>query len=85
MEVDFSASCLCYNELLCFYKGNFGLADYTKAVEINPVYVAAYVNRAAIKMDLGDKDGVIADMLVAAKLGNLGAQQWLKQNGISGW
>ena len=61
------------------------IADYTRAIELDPLYVPAYMNRAADKLDLGDKPGVIADLSEAARLGNAGAQQWLKENGVSGW
>ena len=61
------------------------IVDYTRVIELDPSFVPAYINRAAEKLDLGDKPGVIADLLVAAKLGDLGAQQWLSNNGVSGW
>jgi tetratricopeptide (TPR) repeat protein len=34
---------------------NGAIADYTKAIEINPQYAKAYYNRGIVKKDLGDK------------------------------
>ena len=53
--------------------------------ELDPSFVPAYINRAAEKLDMGDKPGVIADLLVAARHGHEGSQQWLRNNGVSGW
>ena len=46
-----------------FEKGDFkgAIADYTKAIEINPQYSEAYINRGIAKSDLGDTQGAIAD------------------------
>ncbi len=46
-----------------FEKGDFkgAIADYTKAIEINPQYADAYNNRGAAKYSLKDTQGAIAD------------------------
>ena len=61
------------------------IADFTRVIELDPSFVPAYINRAAEKLDLGDKPGVIADLSSAARRGHEGAQQWLRNNGVSGW
>ncbi|MDP7647000.1 MAG: tetratricopeptide repeat protein, partial [Candidatus Woesearchaeota archaeon] len=37
------------------------IADFTKAIEINPQYAIAYSNRGNAKYDLGNYQGAIAD------------------------
>jgi hypothetical protein len=73
-------------------EGKFGNGDYqgaitddNKAIELDPSFVPAYINRASEKLDMGDKPGAIADLLAAARRGHAGAQQWLSNNGVSGW
>ena len=41
------------------YQG--AIADYTKAIEINPHYLIAYHNRGNAKYDLSDYQGAISD------------------------
>jgi tetratricopeptide (TPR) repeat protein len=41
------------------YRG--AVADYTKAIKIDPNYAATYTNRGAAKAKLGDYRGAIAD------------------------
>ena len=41
------------------YQG--AIADYSKAIEINPQYAYAYINRGNAKSDLGSYQGAIAD------------------------
>ncbi len=48
------------------YKG--ALADYNKAIEINPDLVKAYNNRGNIKSDLKDYDGAISDFNKALEI-----------------
>ena len=56
---------------------------YSKAIELNPNYSAAYNDRGNAKDALGDKQGAIADYQQAARLGDEGSQKWLKENGYS--
>ena len=38
-----------------------GIADFTKAIELNPNYADAYYNRGVVKQNLIDYDGAITD------------------------
>lgn len=44
------------------------LADYTEAIRLEPKNPLGYANRALVKNYLGDKQGTIADLQIAAKL-----------------
>ncbi|MFD2145478.1 tetratricopeptide repeat protein [Mucilaginibacter antarcticus] len=48
------------------YKNAF--ADFNKAIEINPNYVDAYMNRANIKNELGDYQGFLQDCKKASEI-----------------
>ena len=41
------------------YQG--AIADYTKAIEINPDFADAFLNRGMVKAKLGDNQGAISD------------------------
>jgi tetratricopeptide (TPR) repeat protein len=45
------------------------IADYTKAIELNPIYAEAYHNRGLAKYGLEDYRGAIADLNKAIELG----------------
>ena len=45
------------------------MADYTKAIELNPNFATAYNNRAASKGLLGDINGACEDAKKSASLG----------------
>ena len=53
------------------------IADYTKAIEIDPDFDYAYGSRANAKRALGDSNGYCADMKEAARLGNDDAVKWV--------
>jgi len=53
------------------------IADYTKAIEIDPNYDYAYASRANAKEELGDLNGACADWKEAARLGNTLAAEWV--------
>ena len=55
------------------------LADYTKAIEINPNYANAFLNRGISKEILGDLNGACADWKKAARLGNEDAAGWVAE------
>jgi tetratricopeptide (TPR) repeat protein len=44
------------------------IADFTKAIELNPKYAQAYLNRGNAKAPKGDLDGAIADYSKAIEL-----------------
>ena len=43
------------------------LVDYSKAIELNPRFIAPYVNRGVLKSEMGDYEGEIADYHLAIK------------------
>ena len=47
---------------------NGAISDYTKAIEINPNYSDAYVNRGVAKGNSGDNAGAISDYSKAIKI-----------------
>ena len=50
-------------------KDDYGaIADYTKAIELDPNYTLAYSNRGVSKADLNDYYGAIADYTKAIEL-----------------
>ena len=51
-------------------QGNYqgAIADYTRAIEINPQNVDAYYNRGLAKDDSGDYEGAIADYTKAIEI-----------------
>ena len=58
------------------YKG--AIADYTKAIELNPNYTLAYANRGISKENLGNLAGACADWRKAANLGDKDSAEWVK-------
>jgi tetratricopeptide (TPR) repeat protein len=52
------------------YRG--AIADYTKAIELNPKYAEAYHNRGLSKINFGQKDNGCLDL---SKAGELGLEQ----------
>ena len=51
-------------------QGNYqgAIADYTRAIEINPQNVDAYYNRGLAEDDSGDYEGAIADYTKAIEI-----------------
>ena len=58
------------------------IADFGRAIEIDPRDVGSYVDRAAAYAILGKRGQAIADMRTAARLGNEGAKNLLKSQKI---
>lgn len=46
------------------------IADYTKAIEIDPRLAPAYNNRGNARRDIGDVNGAIADCSKAIEIGS---------------
>ena len=65
-------------------RGDFkgAIADYNKAIDINPQYAFAYNNRGLAKYyGLGDQQGACADFKKAVSLGDQSTAQWLNSEG----
>ncbi|HGY5545329.1 MAG TPA: tetratricopeptide repeat protein, partial [Prochlorococcus sp.] len=54
------------------------IADYSKAIEINPQYANAYKNRGIAKELVGDLKGACADWKEASSLGDKDAAGWVR-------
>ena len=61
------------------YQG--AIADYTKAIEINPQYALNYINRGIAKGMSGDHYGACSDYKKAVSVGNQATAQWLNSAG----
>ena len=61
------------------YQG--AIADYDKAIDVNPKYSRSYNNRGNAKYDLNNKRGACSDYKKAVSLGNQGTTQWLRSEG----
>jgi tetratricopeptide (TPR) repeat protein len=59
------------------YRG--AIADYSKAIELNPKYDDAYNNRGIAKFQLRDKNGACSDWNKANELGNKAASVLIKK------
>ena len=55
------------------------IADFTRAIEINPRYAAAYNNRGGVELELGNVDRAIADFDQAIKLDPRMARAYLNR------
>ena len=56
------------------------IADFTKAIEIDPENAFAYYNRAENKGILGDMDGACEDWRKASALGDEDAAEFVKED-----
>ena len=54
------------------------IADYTKAIELDPDYASAYANRGINKENLGDLNGACKDWRKAASLGHSNSAKWVR-------
>ena len=54
------------------------IADYSKAIEINPQDASAYYNRGIAKYQKRDLKGACADWREASSLGHKGAAGWVR-------
>ena len=69
---------------LKYARGNYqgAIADYNKAIEINPQYANAYSNRGITKaIGFNDKQGACSDFKKAASLGHEYRITWLNSEG----
>jgi hypothetical protein len=57
------------------------IADFSRAIELDPQYSNPYMSRGIAKCDLGDMHSGYQDLKMAAKLGNRGAMELLKEIG----
>jgi len=58
------------------------IADFDRAIAINPLFAAAYYNRGIAHGKLGDYNQAIGDLKTASKLGNKVSQDFLGKQGI---
>jgi tetratricopeptide (TPR) repeat protein len=56
--------------------------DFDKAIEIKPLFAEAYYNRGIAYNSLGNYNQSIADLQMAAKLGNKVSRDSLRRQGI---
>ena len=56
------------------------IADFTKAIEINPNDASAYYNRSITKENLGDINGACEDAKKAISLGKKETGNWVSEN-----
>ena len=59
---------------------NGAIADYTKAIELDPNNSLAYTNRGISKDILGDLNGACDDAKKVANLGDTDAAKWVAEN-----
>ena len=60
------------------YQG--AIADYSKAIELNPNYIEAYYNRGILKFILNQKNSACLDWSKAGELGDGDAYDRIKEN-----
>ena len=62
-------------------KGDYtgAIADYDKAIELNPKYAEVYFNRGIAKFILKEKDGACLDWSKAGALGDANAYDLIKK------
>ena len=58
------------------------IKDYGMAIDLNPKYADAYCNRGTAYHNLGNYNQATNDLRIAARLGNQGAQDFLRQKGV---
>jgi tetratricopeptide (TPR) repeat protein len=65
--------------------GNYqqAIRDLDRVIELNPQYATAYYNRGVTHWGLGNHRQAREDLKIAARLGNKGAQDFLKSKGVS--
>ncbi|MFZ1981786.1 MAG: tetratricopeptide repeat protein, partial [Smithella sp.] len=61
---------------------NQAIADYSKAIELNPKYAEAYHNRGVTYGSLGNYNQEITDIKKAARLGLKEAKDYLSEQRI---
>lgn len=62
---------------------NPALASFTQAIKMDPNLVEAYVNRAEVYTQLGEKDSAINDLDVVNKLDPKDDESWLKNGNLN--
>ena len=59
------------------YQG--AIADFTKAIELDPQYTSAYLNRGIARELVNDLTGACSDWRKAVNLGNERPAEWVKK------
>lgn len=86
IELDPYKDAYFYRGMAYAYKGNVDrtISDLTKSIELNPELDEAYYNRGVAYGRKGDYDRFIADYKIAARLGHVKSQKYLRDKDI-GW
>jgi tetratricopeptide (TPR) repeat protein len=58
------------------------LADFGKAIDIDPEYGAAYYSRATLLTKMGREDDAVEDMEIVTHLTNLNIENFANENNI---
>lgn len=67
------------NDFVKSKKYDKAIAEYTKAIEINNNFSAAYFNRGLVEVVLGQKESGCQDLRKAAELGEIDANKMIQK------
>lgn len=61
-------------------KAKLAIDNYTKAIELKPDYIDAYINRGITKQEMGNQTGACQDWAKASSLGDEDAKEWVNDD-----
>lgn len=84
IEISPSFEAYYYRGSAHLYTRNYSDAinDSSKAIDINPTEELSYMIRGSAYLLIGNEERGYADVKIAASLGNVDAQQWLRARGL---